>query len=127
MIPKQIGGVNIVPFIDIMLVLLVIVLTSATFVAQGQIPISLPKSESGTSLSKISEQEFSISEKGEYFFGKELIAKAELARIVSTLDKDTPVLIRGDAQSQFESFVILLGIFQDAGLDNLTIVTKQSK
>ena len=39
-------GLNIVPFIDVMLVLLAIVLSISTFIAQGNIPIDLPSSES---------------------------------------------------------------------------------
>ena len=42
---KRMDNINIVPFIDIMLVLLVIVLTSATFIAQGKIPIAIPKAQ----------------------------------------------------------------------------------
>ena len=42
-IPKN-ESLNIVPFIDIVLVLLVIVLSVSTFIAQGKIPIDLPQS-----------------------------------------------------------------------------------
>ena len=45
-------SINIVPFIDIMLVLLVIVLTSATFIAQGKIPIAIPKAQGSDSINK---------------------------------------------------------------------------
>ncbi|WP_334096382.1 biopolymer transporter ExbD, partial [Helicobacter typhlonius] len=40
-IPKK-DGLNIVPFIDVMLVLLAIVLSVSTFIAQGQIKVELP-------------------------------------------------------------------------------------
>lgn len=42
-IPKK-EPLNIVPFIDIMLVLLAMVLSVSTFIAKGEIPISLPES-----------------------------------------------------------------------------------
>ncbi|EIB2720015.1 biopolymer transporter ExbD, partial [Campylobacter jejuni] len=49
-LPKN-EGLNIVPFIDIMLVLLAIVLSISTFIAYGKIQISLPSSENATNIS----------------------------------------------------------------------------
>ncbi|EHD7828124.1 TonB system transport protein ExbD, partial [Campylobacter jejuni] len=49
-LPKN-EGLNIVPFIDIMLVLLAIVLSISTFIAHGKIQISLPSSENATNIS----------------------------------------------------------------------------
>ena len=46
---KRMDTINIVPFIDIMLVLLVIVLPSARFIAQGKIPISITQAEDSES------------------------------------------------------------------------------
>ena len=43
--PKK-EGLNVIPLIDIMLVLLAIVLSISTFIAQGKIPIDLPSAES---------------------------------------------------------------------------------
>ena len=40
---KPMAQINVIPFIDIMLVLLAVVLTTATFVAQGRIPVALPE------------------------------------------------------------------------------------
>ncbi|NLU35226.1 MAG: biopolymer transporter ExbD [Wolinella succinogenes] len=124
---KKIDGINIVPFIDIMLVLLVIVLTTATFVAQGQIPVTLPKAQSGSKPSQLKEREFTITEKGDYFLGKEPVSLEQLPKLITTLPKDSPIVIRGDAKSQFERFVVLVGALQDAGLNNLSIITKSSK
>ena len=40
---KRIDGINVIPFIDIMLVLLAIVLTTATFIVEGRLEIRLPE------------------------------------------------------------------------------------
>jgi biopolymer transport protein ExbD len=40
---KEFDYINVIPLVDVMLVLLTIVLTTSTFIAAGQIPISLPK------------------------------------------------------------------------------------
>jgi len=42
---KKFDSINVIPFIDIMLVLLVMVLTTATFIKQGVIPVALPEAK----------------------------------------------------------------------------------
>ena len=48
---REVDQINVIPLVDIMLVLLVIVLTTATFITTGQIPVNLAKASasSGTS------------------------------------------------------------------------------
>ncbi len=42
---RDIDQINVIPLVDVMLVLLVIVLTTATFISSGQIPVSLAKAK----------------------------------------------------------------------------------
>ena len=52
---QEFNYINVIPFVDIMLVLLTIILTTSTFVTTGILPISLPKvSRSRDQVSKIS-------------------------------------------------------------------------
>ena len=65
---RKMDSINIVPFIDIMLVLLVIVLTSATFIAQGKIPIAIPKAQGSDSMNKTQKTlEIAIDAQGQYY------------------------------------------------------------
>lgn len=69
---ERFDKMNVVPFIDIVLVLLVIVLATATFVVNQTIKIDLP-----TASSEISEERKSIhiaiTKEGEYFYEKEML------------------------------------------------------
>ena len=47
---KKFDQINVIPFIDIMLVLLAILLMTATFIAQGKIDVNLPTSKSPAAL-----------------------------------------------------------------------------
>lgn len=40
---RELNQINVIPLVDVMLVLLVIVLTTATFISTGQIPVDLAK------------------------------------------------------------------------------------
>ena len=44
---KGFESINVIPFVDVMLVLLTIVLTTSTFIAVGAIPVELPKAANG--------------------------------------------------------------------------------
>ena len=65
---KKFDSINVVPFIDIMLVLLVIVLTTATFVAKGIIPVDLSEGKSSQKLTKNKELTITIKQNGDIFF-----------------------------------------------------------
>ncbi|MCH5323479.1 MAG: biopolymer transporter ExbD [Helicobacter sp.] len=119
---KRMDSINIVPFIDIMLVLLVIVLTSATFIAQGKIPITLPKSEGSQKIDKpLKEVEITINAKGEYFLDKTPLSLESLKQEVLKLPQDSPILLRGDSKSAFESFISVVGVLQESGRMNIDI------
>lgn len=60
---KRFDQINVIPFIDIMLVLLAIVLTTATFVAQGRIPLQLPEAEHAAQPVNEKPMEISIDER----------------------------------------------------------------
>jgi len=58
---KRFDQINMIPFIDIMLVLLAIVLTTATFISQGVIDIDLPVAESAKTLQQAKEKTLEIA------------------------------------------------------------------
>lgn len=66
-LPKN-EGLNIVPFIDIMLVLLAIVLSISTFIAYGKIQISLPSSENATNISNNKKKKTSYNHRRKKYF-----------------------------------------------------------
>ena len=67
---KRFDEINVIPFIDIMLVLLVMVLTTATFIKQGVIPVNLPEAESKQQKELKNEVTVFVNSKGEMFFQK---------------------------------------------------------
>ena len=117
-------NINVVPFIDIMLVLLVIVLTTASFIQTGLIKLDLP-----TSSSKMEEKpkkvlNISIKKSGEIFFNKEKIAHAQVKKRLLEHDKETPIHLYSDKEAQFNNFVFILDILKQNNYENLGIITK---
>ena len=116
--------INVVPFIDIMLVLLVIVLTTASFIQTGLIKLDLPTSSSKVEEKPKKELRISIKKNGDIFFGKEKIEHKDVEKKLLTYDKESPIHLYSDKESKFENFVLILDILKKNKYENLGIVTK---
>ncbi len=125
---RRMDNINIVPFIDIMLVLLVIVLTSATFIAQGKIPITLPKAQGSDKITKpLKSIEISIDAQGQYYFDKTPMSLESIQKELVKIPKDTPILLRGDQKSYFENFIALVGMLSASEHNNVEVQVEQSQ
>lgn len=125
---KRMDNINIVPFIDIMLVLLVIVLTSATFIAQGKIPIAIPKAQGSDKITQpLKNVEITIDAQGQYYLDKTPMDLETIQNEIAKTPKETPILLRGDQKSTFEKFVALVGVLSSTGHENVDVQVEQSQ
>lgn len=122
---KKFDSINVIPFIDIMLVLLVIILTTASFVAKGMIPVDLPQASSSQKLEDEKNITITIKEDGEILFDKISTKKEDLEKRLLTFDRKTPIQINCDKNVKFESFIFLLDILKNNEYKNIGIVTKK--
>ena len=117
-------GLNIVPFIDIMLVLLAIVLSISTFIAQGKIAVDLP---SANSTEQIKEDEKKVSvvidKDNKFFIDDAEISEDELKDKLNAIDAKTLVQLKSDKNAKFESFVKVIDILKEKGHENFAIQT----
>jgi biopolymer transport protein ExbD len=122
---KKFDQINVLPFIDIMLVLLVIVLTSASFVSKGTIPVDLPEAEGAAApIEKFTS--IVIDRQGHLFFDDTKISFEELKTRVAKMDpKKAAILIKSDAKSQFQNFVRVIDLLKTRGFEKVSIETKQ--
>lgn len=120
-------GLNVVPFIDIMLVLLAIVLSISTFIAYGHIKVELPKSQvaqkSGDKKEKVL---VSIDEKDIFYYNDTAVSLYELASKLQTLEKSTLVELKADKSSKFESFIELISLLKARRHENFQILTEKT-
>ena len=121
---KQFDSINVVPFIDIMLVLLVIVLTTATFIQTGLIKLDLPKSHSKIEEKPKKELRISINHEGEIYMDKEQTAKGRVEGVLQTYDRNTTIQLYCDKEAKYDNFVFLLDLLKKNNFNHLGIVTK---
>ncbi|RLA74848.1 MAG: biopolymer transporter ExbD [Epsilonproteobacteria bacterium] len=122
---ERFDKMNVVPFIDIVLVLLVIVLATSSFVNNKAIKIDLPSSSSKKQEDK-KNIIIQIDKDGKYFFEKIELTLEDVKNKLGELDakKDT-VSLHTDEKTDFHYFVDVIDFMKAKGFENISIVTKQ--
>ncbi|MDO7253628.1 ExbD/TolR family protein [Helicobacter cappadocius] len=125
---KKMDSMNLVPFIDIMLVLLVIVLTTASFVTTSKLPINIPKVDENSSRTqedmKKKQVNITISNDGKYYINDKQVSFDDLKASIGSYPKDTPIVLQGDKNSNLDSFVKILDLLQINNLKELYILVE---
>lgn len=122
---KRFDQINVIPFIDIMLVLLAIVLMTATFIAQGKLSIDVPDAESSETLENETQYEIAVDADGDYFFNEVIISLNDLSEKLTELKRDAPIVLRVDKAATFERFIAVVDMLKKNQLERLSIITKQ--
>ena len=121
--PKK-EGLNVIPLIDIMLVLLAIVLSISTFIAQGNIKIDLPNSESAEKKQDENDKiAVLINKDNEFFIGEEKIAEENLKEKLNEIKNETLIELKSDKERKFDSFIKVIDILKEKNHENFAITT----
>ncbi len=119
----ELNQINVIPLVDVMLVLLVIVLTTATFISTGQIPVDLAQANA-TSAAPSEPITITMTSSGDIFLdGTPLPQEAVLSEL-QRFPPETLVLVRADRVIQFERFVDVVDDVRGAGLTKISLAVE---
>lgn len=123
---KPFNQINVIPFIDIMLVLLAIVLLTATFISKQQIELELPSADNSLPAEE-DEKAISISIDAEqqFFFDEKELPQASLQDKLKALEPKTPIVLSVDKVVPFEKFIFIIDLLKGQHLDNLSIMVRE--
>ena len=122
---ERFDKMNVVPFIDIVLVLLVIILATSTFVKNQTINVDLPTASSKKSEEKKNIQ-ISVDKEGLYSYEREILSLDLIKEKLMKLDpKKDLISLRMDKSSEFQYFVDIIDILKTKGFENISIITKK--
>jgi biopolymer transport protein ExbD len=121
---KPLSQMNVIPFIDVMLVLLAVVLTTATFVAQGKIPVALPSATQAEPLPERQSVELTLDAAGQLYLAEQPITLGQLDEQLVDIGAEAQLLLRVDEATAFRHFVAVVDLLKARGMENLSIVTK---
>lgn len=124
---KRFDQINMIPFIDIMLVLLAIVLTTASFVSKGLIEVDIPSANKVTVTSQEAPKaiEIAVNIQNQLFFNEEQIAYSRLSEKLKDFDEQQKFVIRMDKKADFEHFVKIIDVLKAGNFKKLSIQAEQ--
>ena len=123
---KEFSYINMVPFIDVMLVLLTIVLMTSTFVASGLIPVELPK-VTGKYENALRTKIIEIDRAGGIYYQGAAVDLSGLRGELDDMQKDTPFLIRADRNLPLQNFVEVLDLLKTMGFRRVSLQTEERR
>ncbi len=135
--PKRrlVAEINVVPYIDVMLVLLIIFMVTAPLITQG-VKVDLPQA-SAEPMPEDSKPPLvaTVTEGGQYYLdtGEEgnssdqALSGDDLQAVVMAhlqLDPQLPVVVRGDKNVRYEQVINLMVLLQSAGVPSVGLMTQ---
>ncbi|EXF47509.1 transport protein ExbD [Pseudomonas sp. BAY1663] len=120
-----VDSINITPLVDVLMVVLVMFILTATAQVAG-IQVDLPKASSSVSLSQPKTKAISINDAGQVFLDAYPVTLAELEdrlRTEKALNPDFPLIVRGDAAVQYQRVVEVLDLLRQLELSKVGLVT----
>lgn len=123
---RDIDEINVIPLVDVMLVLLTIILTTATFIAQGEIPVDLAVSTQAQQASMEAPLLLSLKADGSLYLGKTPIAMENLPDALGGYARTKLVVLSADRGIMLEKFVTVVDEIKRNGFPNVSLVVERA-
>lgn len=123
---RPMAEINVTPFVDVMLVLLIVFMVSAPLMTVG-VPVDLPKAQAGAIQEKTEPLVISVDKKGKIFIQEtdvpphKLVAKL---RAITNNKQDTRIFVRGDRAINYGKVMEIMGMVNQAGFTKVALVTE---
>ena len=125
------ADINVTPFVDVMLVLLIIFMVTAPMLVTG-VPLELPESRANPLDQPNEPIEISIDKDGATFIDGAAVAPSELSARLGEIaasqnaEKPRQIMLRGDTSISYGQMMRVMGELNRAGLNSVSLVTTAS-
>ena len=123
---RPIDYINVIPFVDIMLVLLTIVLTTSSFIASGMIPLDLPTATNNQS-NILKTQVIEINKTGQIFTNGKPSTLLDMQTTLNPMSRQMPILIRAERTIDLQWFVDVLDAIKMMKFERVSLQTTEKK
>lgn len=122
---KVIADINITPFVDVLLVVLIIFMVSAPMLNNGY-DVNLPKSgKNNVSNSQESTIVISVTNRGEIFFNEKKSNLYNIKIFLKEYNQDkTKIFIKGDKDVSYKNIINVMNLIQSSGFKQVSLITK---
>ncbi len=122
---RDIDQINVIPLVDVMLVLLVIVLTTATFITTGQVPVQLAKAQASSDRKDVP-LIVTLTAEGSLFMNDQPVPADGLGRVLNSHSRDSSVLVRADRVTVLDRFVSVVDEIRSLGFQQVNLEVVRS-
>lgn len=122
---RELDQINVIPLVDVMLVLLVIVLTTATFITTGHIPVDLAKAKEAGDRKDVP-LVITLSADGGLFLNDQAISQDGLKASLANHPRESLVLVRADRVTVLERFVNVVDDVRGLGFHQVSLEVVRS-
>ena len=123
---KEFDYINMIPLIDVMLVLLTIVLMTSTFIMGGMIRVELPR-VTGEQEAVARTRSVEMDQAGRLYYDGLSVNLEEFKERLKNVSRDVPFLIRADKRVPLQYFVEVLGTVKSMGFKRVSVQTERAR
>jgi biopolymer transport protein ExbD len=124
---RDIDQINVIPLVDVMLVLLVIVLTTATFIITGQIPVDLAEASRAEEPNHEDPVMMSLKADGSLFLNETPVRLESLGDALSAFSKERLIVLRADRAIVLEKFVRVVDGIKGNGFPHVSLEVERAE
>jgi biopolymer transport protein ExbD len=125
--------INLIPMIDVLLVILIFLMISTTYSKFSGLEINLPTADAPQNQEKPNEINVAVTAAGEVLVNKTALAGHDIETIASALKQlagagsEPVVIINADAKATHQSVIDVMQAAQQAGLSHISFATQQAQ
>lgn len=129
--PSPEPEINLIPFIDVLLVVLIFLMLTTTWSRLTDIQLNLPMADASPPSQRPRQIVLTITSQGQYAVNKSPVAGSSVGALVAVLtplaDKDTPLVISADALATHQSVIHAMEAARRSGLSKITFAAQSAE
>jgi biopolymer transport protein ExbD len=126
-VERDIDQINVIPLVDVMLVLLVIILTTASFIVTGQVPVDLAEAQAANEPPPEDPVRLTLTAEGQLFLGETPIAVERLGEALSAYPKERLIVLRADRALVLATFVKVVDGLKSQGFPHVSLEVERAE
>ena len=126
---EPMSEINVTPFVDVMLVLLIVFMVTAPLLTVG-IPVDLPKVKASALTDQKDPIEITVNYEGEVYIGESIVEVENLIprlNAITSQNTEARIYIRGDRIVAYGRIMEIMSIINSAGYIKVALITQNSK
>src|SRR6202451_3255296 len=126
---RPMSEINVTPFVDVMLVLLIVFMVTAPLLTVG-VPVDLPKTRAPALGQDKEPLSVTIAKDGKIFLQKNVVAEDALVAKLTAISQngyDQRIFVRGDKSVDYGRVMEVMGLLSQAGFTHIRLVTDVAK